>query len=71
VLRKRPACGVACVPFSLAYALASIAGVPIPESSLCFFLWHQRKKRVGTSTQNEILPCFEVSLILHIFRQPC
>jgi hypothetical protein len=32
-------------PFSLACAVESIARVPIPRSSLCFFLWHQRKKK--------------------------
>jgi hypothetical protein len=53
--------GGVCVPFSLASALGSIARVPIPESSLCFFLWHQRKKRMIKSDQDETQPLFSTS----------
>jgi hypothetical protein len=45
--------GGVCAPFSSACALASIASVPIPKGSLCFFLWHQRKKRANKSAQIE------------------
>ena len=55
-LRKRLACGEGeSAPFSSACALASIARVPIPKGSLCFFLWHQRKKRSDKSSQAYIL----------------
>ncbi|MGA7159736.1 MAG: hypothetical protein WBZ48_01960 [Bacteroidota bacterium] len=44
-LRKRLACveGL-CAPFSPGCVWKSIASIPIPRSSLCFFLWRQRKK---------------------------
>ncbi|MGA9406993.1 MAG: hypothetical protein WBW71_07660, partial [Bacteroidota bacterium] len=44
-LRKRLACaGGKREPFSLSYVQESIASIPILRSSLCFFLWRQRKK---------------------------
>jgi hypothetical protein len=44
--------GGACEPFSSACVLGSIARVPIPKGSLCFFLWPQRKKRVEKCHSN-------------------
>ena len=67
-LRKRQACAEGlCEPSSSACARASIARVPIPKSSIFFFLWHQRKKKMDTTGQNQTLtgletmaiPCFE------------
>src|SRR5450759_5972210 len=42
-----------CMPVSAACVWASIARVPSPKGSLCFFLWHQRKKRVDRFTRNK------------------
>ena len=59
-LRKRLACaGGKREQFSPGCVWGSIASIPILRSSLCFFLWHQRKKGdFETIIQNESLPDF-------------
>ncbi len=65
-LRKRLACaGGKREQFSPGCVWESIASIPIPRSSLCFFLWRQRKKGdFETIIQNESLPPFELLVFL-------